>query len=72
MGPTFPVYSKGLLKKLNDKKREKLRAAVRSAFKDDPKFEKVLKPAITRMLNPAIKKAKAKTMPTYRKLLRSP
>jgi hypothetical protein len=63
MGPTFPVYPDGFLKKLgkqNSPKRKKLKAAIRRALKADPNHKIV------------VKKAKAKTMPTYRKLLSSP
>jgi ribosomal protein S8 len=66
MGPTFPVYSDGFLKKLgrkNSKKRKALKAAIRRALKDDPNHRTVID---------VIKKVKAKTMPTYKKLLRSP
>jgi len=63
MGPTFPVYSEGFLKKLgkkNSKKRKTLRAAVHRALKADPNHKTVLK---------VVKKAKTATMPTYKKLL---
>jgi hypothetical protein len=66
MGPTFPVYSDGFLKKLgkkNSKKRKALKAAIRRALKADPNHKVVIN---------VIKKAKATTMPTYKKLLTSP
>ena len=62
MGPTFPVFSKGFLKKLGKQdspKRKKLKAAIRRALKADPNHKIV------------IKKAKAKTMPTAQALLKA-